>query len=146
MKIETKFQDEIEVNESAILTFEQGLPGFEDENKFVLLPIEDTDLSLLQSIQTKELAFITTDPFLFFKDYNFELSTVEQEQLDINEENDVLVQVIITVVDPYKKSTANLQAPVILNVKNNKCKQIILTDGRYRTKHLLTNGLIGQEG
>jgi flagellar assembly factor FliW len=146
MEIKTKFQDVIEIQESDILIFKQGLPGFEEEKNFILIPIEDTDLSLLQSIQTKDLAFITTDPFLLFKDYDFELSTVEQEQLNINEENDVLVQVIITVADPFEKSTANLQAPVIINVKNNKCKQIILSDGRYRTKHLLTEALIGQEG
>jgi flagellar assembly factor FliW len=146
MEIKTKFQDIIEIQESDILTFEQGIPGFENEKKFVLLPIEETELSLLQSVETKELAFIITDPFLFFKDYDFELSSVEQELLKINEKKEVFVQVIITVADPYEKSTANLQAPVIINVKNNKCKQIILSNGKYRTKHRLTDAFIGQEG
>jgi flagellar assembly factor FliW len=146
MRIETKFQDVLEVHESDILTFGQGLPGFEDEKKFIMLPIEDTGLSLLQSIQTKELAFIITDPFLFFKEYDFELSAVEREILDIKDEKDVNVQVIITVADPYEKSTANLQAPVILNIGNNKCKQIILSDGKYKTKHFLTEALTIQEG
>jgi flagellar assembly factor FliW len=146
MRIETKFQDEIEVQDSEILSFEQGIPGFEDEKQFVLLPIEDTVLSLLQSVRTNELAFIMTDPFLFFKDYDFELSVADLERLEIKQESDVCVQVILTVADPYEKSTANLQAPVIMNTKNKKCKQIVLSDGRYRTKHLLTESTVRQEG
>jgi flagellar assembly factor FliW len=146
MKIETKFQEIIEVNESDILTFDLGLPGFEVENQFILLAIEDTDLSMLQSIKTKELAFITTDPFHFFKNYDFEINKADLEFLEIKDEKDVFVQVILTVVDPYEKSTANLQAPVIINVKNNKSKQVILSDSRYRTKHFLTESFVGQVG
>jgi flagellar assembly factor FliW len=146
MKIETKFQEVIEIQESDIMNFEQGLPGFEEEKEFVLLPIEGTELSLLQSIQTKDLAFITTDPFHFFKQYNFEISKADLEYLEIKDQKDVFVQVIITVVDPYEKSTANLQAPLIQNVKNNKSKQIILSDSKYRTKHLLIESYVGQEG
>jgi flagellar assembly factor FliW len=101
---------------------------------------------MLQSLHTSELAFITTDPFQFFKQYDFELSTADLEFLELKDEKDVHVQVIITVADPYEKSTANLQAPVVINTKNNKCKQIILSDSKYRTKHLLTESFVGQEG
>jgi flagellar assembly factor FliW len=146
MKIETKFQEVIEIDETQILKFKQGLPGFEDEKQFVLIPIEGIELSLLQSVQTSDLAFITTDPFQFFKHYDFELSTADLEFLQLETEKDVRVQVIITVANPYEKSTANLQAPVVINTKNNKCKQIILSDIKYQTKHLLTESFIGQEG
>jgi flagellar assembly factor FliW len=146
MKLQTKFQEVIEIRESDILSFEQGLPGFEDEKQFVLLPIEGTELSLLQSIRTKDLAFITTDPFQFFKTYDFELSKADIEYLILKEEKDVFVQVILTVADPYEQSTANLQAPIVINTKNNRCKQVILTDSNYKTKHLLTESFVGQEG
>lgn len=146
MRLETKFQEVIEIQESDILSFEQGLPGFEDEKQFVLLPIEGTELSLLQSVETKDLAFITTDPFQFFKTYDFELGKTDIEYLKLVNVQDVLVQVIITVSDPYEKSTANLQAPVVINTKNNSCKQVILSDSKYKTKHLLTEALVGQEG
>jgi flagellar assembly factor FliW len=146
MRIETKFQEVIKVDETQILTFEQGLPGFENEKQFVLLPIEGIELSLLQSMQTSDLAFITTDPFQFFIHYDFELSTADLEFLELEDEKDVHVQTIITVADLYEKSTVNLQAPVVINTKNNKCKQIILSDSKYRTKHLLTESFVGQEG
>ncbi|WP_130293715.1 flagellar assembly protein FliW [Fictibacillus sp. BK138] len=146
MILHTKFEETIEVNESEILQFEHGLPGFEDEKQFVLLPIEGTPFSTLQSVTTKELAFFTTNPFLFFKEYDFELIESVQEQLKIKKEADVQVQVILTIQDPLEKSTANLQAPVVINVKKKLAKQVVLSDNRYRTRHELSESSLGQEG
>ncbi|ANC78598.1 flagellar assembly protein FliW [Fictibacillus phosphorivorans] len=147
MILHTKFEEIIEISEEDILHFEQGLPGFEDEKQFVLLPMEGTPFSTLQSVSTKELAFFTTNPFLFFTDYDFELVESVQKQLKIKEESDVLVQVILTIQEPLEKSTGNLQAPVVLNVKENLAKQVILTDNKYRTRHeLLETSIVGQEG
>lgn len=147
MILHTKFEEIIEISEEDILHFEQGLPGFEDEKQFVLLPMEGTPFSTLQSVSTKELAFFTTNPFLFFQDYDFELVESVQKQLKIKEESDVLVQVILTIQEPLEKSTGNLQAPVVINVKENIAKQVILTDNKYRTRHeLLETSIVGQEG
>jgi flagellar assembly factor FliW len=147
MILYTKFEETIEINESDILYFEHGLPGFENEKQFVLLPIEGTPFSTLQSVSTKDLAFFTTNPFLFYKKYDFELAEAVQEQLKIKEESDVMVQVILTIQEPLDKSTANLQAPVVINVKENLAKQVVLTDNRYKTRHGLSEtNLVEQEG
>ncbi|MCM3718464.1 flagellar assembly protein FliW [Fictibacillus phosphorivorans] len=147
MILHTKFEETIEIQESGILHFEQGLPGFEDETQFVLLPMEGTPFSTLQSVTTKDLAFFTTNPFLFFKEYDFELAETVQEQLKVKEESDVLVQVILTIHETLDRSTANLQAPVVINVKESLAKQVVLTDNRYKTRHELSESLlVGQEG
>ncbi|WP_226536008.1 flagellar assembly protein FliW [Fictibacillus halophilus] len=147
MILHTKFEEIIKISEKDILHFEQGLPGFEEEKQFVLLPMEGTPFSTLQSVFTKELAFFTTNPFLFFKDYDFELVESVQKQLNIKEESDVLVQIILTMQEPLEKSTGNLQAPVVINVKENLAKQVVLTDNKYRTRHeLLESSFNGREG
>ncbi|MBY6037058.1 flagellar assembly protein FliW [Fictibacillus nanhaiensis] len=147
MKLQTKFQDTVEINESDILHFEQGLPGFEEETQFILMPMDGTPFSILQSATTPELAFVTADPFVFFKNYDFELSLTDQEHLQVNKASDVFVQVIVTVADIFEKSTANLQAPLIINREQNRGKQVVLTDSKYLSRHLLTeNKLVGQEG
>jgi flagellar assembly factor FliW len=147
MKLQTKFEESIEIQESDIIRFEQGLPGFEDEKQFVLLPMEGTPFSILQSVATTELAFVTADPFVFFKEYDFELSTSDQEQLKVKKPEEVSVQVIVTVADQFEKSTANLQAPVIINKKQSIGKQLVLTDFEYKTRHHLTESdFVGQEG
>ena len=46
------------------------------------------------------------------------------------------VFVILTVRDPFEDSTANLQAPVILNMNNKLGKQYIMNTDQYTTRHL----------
>ncbi|ANX13694.1 hypothetical protein ABE41_016925 [Fictibacillus arsenicus] len=147
MIIHTKFEETIEVDEKDIIHFEQGLPGFEDEKNFVLIPMEGTPFSTLQSVSTRELAFFTTNPFLFFKEYDFEIIKSVQEYLRIKDVSDVMIQVILTIHEPLEKSTANLQAPLVINYKENLAKQVVLLDTTYGTRHELNeSNLMGQEG
>jgi len=138
MEIDTLYFGSKHVNENEIVTFENGIPGFLVEKKFVLLPFTDDGMyQIMQSVQTKELAFVVTNPFLFFKDYEFELEDSTIEQLQINDKVDIIVFSILTIQDPFTETTANLQAPVIINRKNQKGKQVILNNVPYMTKHKL---------
>jgi flagellar assembly factor FliW len=138
MNIQTKYQGQIEIIEQDVIKFENGIPGFLEEKKFVVLPFADgTPFHILQSVQTSSLAFVVTDPFIFFREYDFNLSESGAEQLEIQEEQDVSVFVILTIQDPFEKSTANLQAPVIINSNKQRGKQIVLNNTDYKTKHLL---------
>lgn len=138
MKIQTKYHGNITIAKEDIWQFATGLPGFLDEHQFVVLPLPDNEFFfILQSVQTPTLGFVITNPFSFFRDYNVKLDDITIEQLDIHNEADVQVQTILTVQDPFSNSTANLQAPLILNVRNKQAKQIIMNDEHYRTKHPL---------
>lgn len=134
--IDTKYQGKVTVNNEDIVTFEKGLPGFADETAFVLLPFaEETPFFILQSLKTPALAFIVADPFIFFPQYDFQLDDAIVNQLHIQSEQDVSVFVILTVADPFSETTANLQAPLVLNATKRLGKQVILSDERYTTKH-----------
>ncbi|MBT2693681.1 flagellar assembly protein FliW [Bacillus sp. ISL-55] len=134
MKINTKYHGEVEVEE--ILTFEKGLPGFVDEKQFALLPLSDDEFYfVLQSVSTPGLAFVLTNPFHFMKEYDFQLEDATVDELSLESERDVAVYSILTVQDPFEKTTANLQAPIIINQRNRKAKQVILHDEQYKTKH-----------
>ncbi|QGQ48142.1 flagellar assembly protein FliW [Metabacillus sediminilitoris] len=138
MEITTKYHGVIETDEKDILQFQNGIPGFLEEKSFVLLPLEtDSAFWILQSTVTPELGFVTVNPFLFFKSYEFDLSENDKQFLSLKSESDVSVWTILNVKDPFEESTANLQAPIILNTKNNQAKQIILNDNRYKTKEKL---------
>ncbi|MBS4178280.1 flagellar assembly protein FliW [Lederbergia citrea] len=138
MNIQTKYHGEVEIAEDMILTFEKGIPGFPDEKKFTLLPLPDqTFISVLQSVETSALAFVVADPYSFYEKYDFKLDENTVELLDIKGAEDVSAFVILTVRDPFQASTANLQAPVIVNVKTNNAKQVILNEENYKTKHPL---------
>ncbi len=139
MKINTKYHGEVEVEEKDVIQFEGGIPGFLEEKKFTVIPLaeDDSPLHILQSVETPELAFVTTNPFTFFKEYDFELTESVIEQLKIQNEQDLIVLSIITVKDPFEESTANLQAPIIINMKKQLGKQVVLSDRSYITRHLL---------
>ncbi|MFC4323359.1 flagellar assembly protein FliW [Litchfieldia salsa] len=138
MKVNTKYHGEVEVAKEELITFEHGIPGFIDEKSFVLLPFSDDSLFLiLQSINTASLGFVLTSPFTFFKEYDIELPEHIVDDLQIKTEQDVVIYSILTVQDPFEKTTANLQAPVIVNTAKNLGKQVILNDTNYTTRHQL---------
>ncbi|MFJ8266891.1 flagellar assembly protein FliW [Peribacillus asahii] len=137
MRISTKFHGEIEINEEDIYTFESGVPGFLEENQFGLLPLDETPFFVLQSIKTQEVAFIMTNPFDAFPMYEVDLSDEVLADLQIQSEQDVAVFTILSVRDPFEKTTANLQAPIILNHTKKLGKQYIMKTGNYTTRHEL---------
>lgn len=138
MKISTSYHGDIEIDNQQTLTFNQGIPGFLEETEFVILPLPEAEaFQVLQSIQTKELAFIITDPFQFFLDYDFQLELQEIEKLQLQQAEDAAVYVMLTMSDSVEKITANLQAPVIINTKQQLAKQVILMNTAYETKHRL---------
>lgn len=135
MRIQTKFHDEIEIKEEDILMFQSGIPGFLDEINFILLPLDETPFFVLQSVNSKEVAFIMINPFEVFSTYEVDLSQEVLDDLRIQSEQDVTVFVILTIREPFEDSTANLQAPVILNHHCNLGKQYIMNLNKYTTRH-----------
>lgn len=136
MIIQTKYHGELEVRESEALFFQKGIPGFPEEKSFYVLPLsEDGIFLILQSAVSSSIAFVIVNPFHFFKEYDFVIEDSVQKGLDLAAANNVSVYSILTVEEPFHKTTANLQAPLIINRENNKGKQVILNDSTYHTKH-----------
>ena len=136
MEIKTKAFDTVAIDPADIITFARGLIGFEDKQKFVLLgdPEKTEALVWLQSIEDQNLALVAIQPRLFRTDYKPSVHLDELKDLEVEDEADLLVYAIITVPSQVAKMTANLKAPVVINVKNNKAKQVILNDDRYKIK------------
>ncbi|MGP4073868.1 flagellar assembly protein FliW [Piscibacillus sp. B03] len=141
MKITTLYFGEIEVNDQDVLTFESGLPGFQEHKQFVLLDLEGNPaFKVLQSLKQENLAFIVTNPFLIEAKYEFELEEASKQQLKLEEPNDVQVWNIVTVQDPFEQSTVNLKGPIVINAKKNLAKQLLLSESNYSTKHSIKGG------
>lgn len=137
MKITTAYLGKVEINPSEIIQFEHGLPGFEEEKEFIQLPLsEGSAYQVLQSVKTAGLAFIITSPYAIIVDYSFELDESVIQALDINSDNEVVVFVIVSIKDTLENSTVNLKAPIVLNIENQKAKQIILEED-YAIRHQL---------
>ena len=137
MNIETKFLGEVEIQESEIITFENGLPGFPDNKNYILLGLDaDLPIALLQSTEEASLGFVVAYPFAFKKDYAFDLSEEDKTELKLVDEKDVAVYTVLTLKENFPESTMNLLAPIVLNTKEKLGKQIVLQDsGQYPLRY-----------
>ena len=138
-KINTLRFGELEIEEQDVVRFADGIPAFEDEHEFVVLPYEEgTPYMFLQSMATPELAFLMIDPFVFFPDYSFELDDENMDKLEIKTMDDVLVCTLISIPrSGVADMTTNLLAPVVINRHTMQAKQIVLEKTQYTTKHRL---------
>lgn len=138
MKLDTKYHGQKEIQDADIITFDHGIPGFEDEKKFVLLGFPDNIVFFaLQSVKNPALSFVVMEPFSFFPDFQFKLEEPLIEALAAEKKEDLTVLVILTVTDPFENTTANLQAPIVIHKQTQSARQIILTGTDYRTRHSL---------
>lgn len=137
---------EIEVPEDEIINFPYGLPGFMEEKAFAFLPCEeDNPFAFLQSVTEPNLTFIVVEPFSFFKEYEFELNDQIASELGLDASNPPQILNIVSMPDKPETMTANLLAPVIINVQSRKAVQFVLEKTSYTTKHpLFPEGLLQQ--
>lgn len=135
MIIETMSMGRLEVSEEQLYHFAKGIPGFEEESDFALIPMEETPFWVMQSVKEPSLSFLLGDPFAFYPDYEFELPEDDAEELQIV--SDVAVRCMITLKEPLEQATINLLAPLVLNTATRAGKQIVLHKAPYHTKHAL---------
>ncbi|MEX5284826.1 flagellar assembly protein FliW [Selenomonas sputigena] len=138
-KIKTTRFGEIEEDEGKIIRFAAGLPAFEEEKEFIIVPYdEESPYVFLQSVMTPDLAFLMTIPFIFFPDYEFRLEDDVLESLALENQEDLLLYTLLTLPgNDFRGMTANLLAPIVINSRTNEGRQIVLDKSAYKTKHRL---------
>lgn len=128
MQIETDLFGTITYEASEVLHFEDGLYGFEDAKRFLLIDIQEMPYKSLQSLDFEDLAFTVTTPFAFYENYDIEIPEHVVKQLKIESLDDMDVYSILVFREPLPESTMNLKAPLIINSKNRVGKQVILNE------------------
>ena len=138
-KINTMRFGEVEVADDKVVHFKRGIPAFEDEREFVIIPYdEESPYYFMQSLKSPELAFLITTPFIFFPDYSIEIDDESIHELSIQDSEHVLLYSIITIPNgSIRYMTANLLAPIVINTENMQAKQLVMEKTRYNTKHRL---------
>lgn len=130
MKIITRDFGEQEIEDDKLITFPDGIIGFEDVKKYALLsPLGDGVFPMwLQAVGSKEPCFVVYDPMEIYGDYRFEITDEEQKSLNISEDSPYRCLAVAIVPEDYKKTTINLRCPIVVNTKERVAAQIILTE------------------
>ena len=135
MDIETTRFGNIEIEEQKILSFVDGLPGFEECKRFVLLAAEETGMiHWMQAIDQPEVSLCVLDVFKGIPDYSPDIPNEVFTELSATE-NDLVVLTVLVVPPSVTDMTTNLVAPILINCQNNMGKQCILDKGDYSTRH-----------
>ncbi|HOS69149.1 MAG TPA: flagellar assembly protein FliW [Bacillota bacterium] len=136
MIVKTKFFGELEISDKDVLIFDEGLPGFQDMHRYAVINDGDNPyISYLQSLEKSNICFIMIPPVFALKDYDIEISDSTVKKLGIEKPEDVKLYAILTIPGSFKDATANLKAPIVVNVNNNKAVQEILDDERYSIRY-----------
>ncbi|MBP2645903.1 MAG: fliW [Firmicutes bacterium] len=148
MVIQSTRLGELSVPKDLVFQFPNGLPGFNDEHTFALVPHgSNSPFSFLQSANDPDLTFLVVDPFAFFSDYEFELKEDLEQELQVKDGSQIKVYSIVTVKDKVEEMTANLIAPLIVNTETKNARQVVLEGVKYTTRHrLFPEGIPSADG
>ena len=131
----SKVHGEIQYEENNIITFNKGIPGFNELKRFILLDLQEYEsFKLLQSLEDDKISLIVTSPYEFFNDYEIKLSEETIRNLKIESPEQVMILTTVTLNSDVEKITTNLQGPIVINTSNNLGEQIIVDNSKYNVK------------
>ncbi|MGK5090161.1 flagellar assembly protein FliW [Bdellovibrionota bacterium FG-2] len=136
MIIKTGRFGQLTIGDEELIQIPQGVFGFPEYTRFALVdPGDETLILWLQSLENLEIAFPVLEPKLFRMDYAVRLSGAELRELKLDNVNQSAVFSILTIPEDITQMTANLKAPIVVNLKEQIAKQVVLQENEYTIKH-----------
>jgi flagellar assembly factor FliW len=130
----------VDYEANSTVEFPKGLPGFEDRRRFVALTFPDTHpLVFLQSLEERNLCFITLPVLSIDGHYRLEVCAEDWATLGLAPEREPKIgeEIACLAVLTLQESgpTANLLAPIVINIGNLKAVQAIAAESGYSHQH-----------
>lgn len=124
---------DIPIDAAEVITFEDGIPGFPDHREFVIVNfVQDGAFQVLQSVADQNLSMIVASPWLFFPDYEPELTSLDQDGLALHDSAEAVVFCPVTISGG--SLYMNLLGPFVVNATNRLGRQVVLVDGQYEVR------------
>ena len=136
---------DIEYAASAVFHFPSGLPGFETERQFVFIEQPNTDpLMFMHSLSRADLCFIVLPILVADPHYRLSLAPEDRAELRLPGDleprigEDILCGALVCAASGEGGGpTANLLAPIVVNLKEGIGMQVIQTESGYSHQHPL---------
>lgn len=127
MIINTRDFGEILATENDLIIFDNGMYGFEDYTKYLILRDDPKDdIMYLQSVENIDLSFVLIDPYSIIKSYEPKLNEEDLAELKVSDEGNLKFLVIAIISEDIKKSVVNLKSPISINPELKIAKQVIV--------------------
>lgn len=130
-RIQTFQFGEIEVKSKYIYIFPEGLLGFEELREFVIISqVETEPFKWLLSIEDPTIGFPALNPYLLDLQYHVSKNFIDEHSA---------LLVIVTLSNSLGQMTANMKAPIVLDVEKQLGKQVIISSERYSPEYIIGN-------
>jgi flagellar assembly factor FliW len=142
-RCQTRYFGSLEYDEASVLVFPDGIPAFEREQRFLAIrqPLNEP-LVFLQSLSDPDLCFVTLPVQTVLSGFRLSIAPEDLEALGLPTGTpsaigrDVLCLVMIS-IEQNNPPTANLLAPVVVNLRTQCGRQVIQTDSKYSHREIL---------
>ena len=132
MVLQTRQFGALDYEESNVILFPEGLIGFEELRRFLLILEQETaPFRWLISIDEPAIGFAVIDPRIIKPEYISEIPVpIEHQDL----------YTIVTLHKELHNSTMNLKGPILIQQEVREGKQVILNSDRFQVAYpLFTN-------
>jgi flagellar assembly factor FliW len=138
MLIETRDFGPVEIQDDQIIHFPDGIYGFDDSKRFVLLDTGSAaGMMHLQCVDSPTPRFIVLDPYMLLEDYGPDFPQDAFKKLRAEKMEDISLLVIAVIPQDFRSSTVNLKSPVVINFKEHLGMQVILGNRDYSVRFRL---------
>ncbi|MBP7402993.1 MAG: flagellar assembly protein FliW [Clostridia bacterium] len=135
MRIKTMVFGDLDISEDKIITFPEGIPGFENLTKFVIIILDQTKPFLWLQAVEEDVSIPVISPFEIDGGYSPSVDDGLYEGLRLANEEDLLVLVVAVIPPVVTRMTANLAAPILINIAENIGRQVLIENGEYPVRY-----------
>jgi flagellar assembly factor FliW len=136
MSFLTRRFGQIEVPEEKIIRFNGGIPGLECMKRCILIKVEETlPFYWLQSVEDGDIALPVINPLVIDEAYTPSVEDSVLDELDLDREEDLLIVNVSVIPQDVTKMTANMAAPLLINIEKNIGRQVILDNPAWQMRY-----------
>ena len=126
---------EVTFEANDLIEFPWGLPGFAHLRRFLALTLDEQPNFLwLQSADDPTVALPAADPWQMFPDYEPKLPAYATAALELRNPDDFSLLCVVVVTKDAREMTMNLLAPIVINLKSRRARQVMLENSGYSVR------------
>ena len=145
MEYITKLFGKIDVDESKVISFPEGILGFPEMKRFVLMfdsdKSEATGLNFLVSLDEPAFMMPVVPAIAVKPDYSPSITADIEKAIGPLTEDNLLILVTMTIPSDITQMTVNLNAPIIVNDESRKAIQAMVENDGYDIKYPIYESL-----
>ena len=135
MQIDTLRFGMVEVDETKLIEFGDGIPGLEQYRKYALLQFEESyPIVWLQSMDESGICLPVLDTFKVLPEYVFDIDEIDVKALNLQSPDELHVVSVVVIPEDIQGMTVNLAAPIIINTLSGQARQIVLSGTEYNVR------------